>query len=150
MKEKIIHVAAAVIIRNGLVLASSRPAGKPHAGKWEFPGGKCEKGETLQETLQREMLEELEFPVSVGSELCHIKPAENLEIVFFLCSALTEKEPAILGNATFAIEESNTTIKTVSITAPALNQGFCAGDKFSFVAITSCDMILIYFFVPIL
>lgn len=98
MKEKIVHVAAAVIIRNGLVLASSRPADKPHAGKWEFPGGKCEKGETLQETLQREMLEELEFPVSVGSELCRIKPAENLEIVFFLCSALTEKEPAAKEN----------------------------------------------------
>lgn len=56
--KKHLFVAAAVIRQNGRVLLSTRPAGKPPYG-WEFPGGKIEPGETPQQALRREMLEEL-------------------------------------------------------------------------------------------
>lgn len=53
-------VAACVLIdTDGRVLMSQRPAGKSHAGKWEFPGGKMETGETAEDTIIRELREEL-------------------------------------------------------------------------------------------
>lgn len=52
-------MAAGVIWRNGRFLAAKRPEGKPRAGFWEFPGGKQEPGESIEETLRRELREEL-------------------------------------------------------------------------------------------
>ncbi len=60
----IIEVAVAVIIRSdGSFLLARRPAGKPYAGYWEFPGGKVEPGELLLHALGRELLEELGIQV---------------------------------------------------------------------------------------
>ena len=57
---EIIHAAVAVLRRaDGQVLLAERPAGKPWAGWWEFPGGKIEAGETPHAALQRELEEEL-------------------------------------------------------------------------------------------
>ena len=56
--KKHLQVTAAVIRKNGSVLLSTRPAGKPPYG-WEFPGGKIEPGETPQQALKREIFEEL-------------------------------------------------------------------------------------------
>ncbi len=53
-------VAVGVIVRtDGAVLLADRPAGKPYAGYWEFPGGKIEKGESVEQALERELAEEL-------------------------------------------------------------------------------------------
>ena len=55
-----VEVAAAVIQRaDGAFLLARRPAGKPYAGYWEFPGGKIEPGEPAQAALARELQEEL-------------------------------------------------------------------------------------------
>lgn len=55
-----VEVAVGVLIRdNGEFLLGSRPAGKPYAGYWEFPGGKLEPGETVAQALARELDEEL-------------------------------------------------------------------------------------------
>jgi 8-oxo-dGTP diphosphatase len=57
---KILLVAACALIdADGRVLLAERPAGKPMAGLWEFPGGKVDQGERPEETLIRELNEEL-------------------------------------------------------------------------------------------
>lgn len=52
-------VACALLDTDGRVLIAQRPAGKAMAGLWEFPGGKVEEGETPEQTLIRELFEEL-------------------------------------------------------------------------------------------
>lgn len=55
-----VDVAVGVLVRpDGTFLLTSRPAGKPYAGYWEFPGGKLEQGETVEQALRRELVEEL-------------------------------------------------------------------------------------------
>lgn len=60
------QVTAAIIIKDGEVLIAKRPAGDRLAGKWEFPGGKVEDGESPEECLKRELAEELGIVASVG------------------------------------------------------------------------------------
>ena len=55
-----VEVAVGVLIdAQGRFLLTSRPAGKVYAGHWEFPGGKLEAGETVEQALKRELHEEL-------------------------------------------------------------------------------------------
>jgi len=57
---KVVLVAACALIdADGRVLIAQRPEGKPMAGLWEFPGGKVEAGEQPENTLIRELNEEL-------------------------------------------------------------------------------------------
>lgn len=63
-------VTAAVFIKDGRFMICRRPPNKGNALKWEFPGGKTEPGETLEECLKRECMEELGIEISVGREIC--------------------------------------------------------------------------------
>ncbi len=63
------RVVAAVAARRGCVLVCQRSTGKRHGGKWEFPGGKVERGETPEGALRRELREELSVDAVVGSEI---------------------------------------------------------------------------------
>jgi 8-oxo-dGTP diphosphatase len=58
-KKLLLVVACALVDADGRVLIAQRPEGKQLAGLWEFPGGKLEPGETPEETLVRELKEEL-------------------------------------------------------------------------------------------
>lgn len=52
--------------REGRFLLTSRPAGKVYAGYWEFPGGKLEAGETVEQALRRELQEELGITIGAA------------------------------------------------------------------------------------
>jgi 8-oxo-dGTP diphosphatase len=62
-------IVAAVIILDGRVLACERSAPAEVAGRWEFPGGKVEPGESDAEALARECVEELGVRVEVGARV---------------------------------------------------------------------------------
>jgi 8-oxo-dGTP diphosphatase len=58
--RKEVEVAVGVLIRaDGAFLLTSRPPGKVYEGYWEFPGGKVEAGETIEDALRRELIEEI-------------------------------------------------------------------------------------------
>jgi 8-oxo-dGTP diphosphatase len=59
-------VAVALVDADGRVLLAERPAGKPMAGLWEFPGGKVRQGETPEAALIRELKEELGIDVTAS------------------------------------------------------------------------------------
>ena len=63
-QRAVVDVAVGVLIRPaGDFLLTSRPVGKVYAGYWEFPGGKLEAGETVEQALARELLEEIGISV---------------------------------------------------------------------------------------
>lgn len=61
-----LQVAAAVIIEDGRLLLARRAPGEKLAGMWELPGGKVEPGETPNDCLRRELLEELSMTAEIG------------------------------------------------------------------------------------
>jgi len=69
MAESMVQVTAGVIAHHGTVLVCQRAAGGHHAGKWEFPGGKVEPGEELQDGMRRELEEELGIDAEIGAVL---------------------------------------------------------------------------------
>jgi 8-oxo-dGTP diphosphatase len=59
-QRKIVDVAVGILMQaDGRFLMTTRPTGKVYAGYWEFPGGKIERGETLEAALRRELVEEI-------------------------------------------------------------------------------------------
>jgi 8-oxo-dGTP diphosphatase len=74
--RKQVEVAVGVLIRkDGSFLLTSRPEGKVYAGYWEFPGGKVEAGETIEQALRRELIEEI--GVTIGA--VHPWKAESVD-----------------------------------------------------------------------
>ena len=63
LRPHVLVVAAALFDGAGRVLIAQRPAGKPLAGRWEFPGGKVDAGESERQALARELREELGIEV---------------------------------------------------------------------------------------
>ena len=68
-RMKSIRVSAAVIHRDGKIFATHRGYGE-YKGKWEFPGGKREEGESGEEALYREIREELDSKVKIEKLIC--------------------------------------------------------------------------------
>ena len=86
----VLVAACALVDPDGRVLIAQRPEGKPMAGLWEFPGGKVEAGEKPEDTLIRELEEELGIVVK---EAClapltfasHTYPDFHLVMPLYVC-----------------------------------------------------------------
>lgn len=88
-KKSPIEVCAAVIQHHSKILITLRPEDKRLGGYWEFPGGKIEAGESPQVALERELREELDIEIVVGSLLetvHHSYEWGNVIILAYLCS----------------------------------------------------------------
>ena len=86
---KVTDVVAAIIKKDNLYLVTQRNRKKYMGLKWEFPGGKVEANETLQEALTREIYEELNIHISVYEKIAEerYKDSEiNIVLHYFLCS----------------------------------------------------------------
>ena len=67
-ERSVVEVAVGVLLRpDGCFLLTSRPPGKVYAGYWEFPGGKLEPGESVEQALARELQEELGLVIDPGA-----------------------------------------------------------------------------------
>ena len=91
-----IRVAAAVIERGASVLVTRRLEGTHLEGLWEFPGGKCEPGESIHECLIREIVEELGVAITPGETLLvtrHEYPEKTVELHFIACSMTGDPQP---------------------------------------------------------
>ena len=86
-----IIVTAGLISKAGKFLISKRPEGCHLAGFWEFPGGKQEKNETLEECLKREIREELDIEIHIEKKVMtvhHEYDTKKVTLHFFNCTSL--------------------------------------------------------------
>jgi 8-oxo-dGTP diphosphatase len=86
----VIVAACALLDAEGAVLIAKRPAGRPLAGLWEFPGGKVEAGEGPEDALIRELREELGIEIAAGdltplTFASHAYPEFRLLMPVYLC-----------------------------------------------------------------
>jgi 8-oxo-dGTP diphosphatase len=91
MKE--VHVTAAVIIQDNKILCVQRNENKYNyiSKKWEFPGGKVEENEQLEDTIKREIQEELNLSINVKSffiQVNHKYPDFILKMDTFICEII--------------------------------------------------------------
>jgi len=85
----IVKVVCAIIFKDDLVLICRRKPEKSLGGYWEFPGGKVEDSETYEETLTRELAEELDLKINIDQPFVnHIHHYErgSIELISFICS----------------------------------------------------------------
>ena len=93
-----ILVSAAVIERDGRFLVTRRLKDTHLEGYWEFPGGKCEPGESLEASLVRELDEELAVDAVIGEKILvtsHVYPQRHVELHFFDVTLLGDPIPQL-------------------------------------------------------
>jgi mutator protein MutT len=91
-------VTAAIVEIDGRFLVTRRQHGVHLAGLWEFPGGKCDRNETLKQCLARELLEELDVTARIGDEIfttAHDYPDRSVTLHFFRCELLGDPQPVL-------------------------------------------------------
>lgn len=122
---KIVHVAVGMVLKGDEVLIARRPDHLHQGGLWEFPGGKVEAGESVQEALRRELEEE----VGILADTCAMEPLIQLEFDYgdkvvlldtWLCNSFTgqahgkEGQPVswvhLDGLDDYSFPEANTTL----------------------------------------
>lgn len=84
-----VQVCAAVVLHQQKILLTLRPEDKKLGGYWEFPGGKIEAGESPQCALQRELREELDIEIAVGTLLetvYHSYAWGDVKILAYACT----------------------------------------------------------------
>lgn len=104
MDDRIVEVAAALIVREGRFLICRRPEHKARGGLWEFPGGKTEAGESVFDAVVRECREELGVtivPSRVVDEVTHPYPDITVRLSLVL-AVIAEGEPMLLEHSALA------------------------------------------------
>jgi 8-oxo-dGTP diphosphatase len=102
--ELVLVAACALVDVDGRVLIAQRPAGKPMAGLWEFPGGKVQSGERPEETLIRELKEELRIVVNAAclaplTFASHAYPEFHLLMPLYVCRRWEGTPTALEGQS---------------------------------------------------
>lgn len=98
-----IHVVAALIERDGKILLDRRSPGTHLAGRWEFPGGKREPGESDPQALARELEEELGVEARIGAEVARVRHGyDDFDLTLVLYRAEVSGEPSAEGVAEIA------------------------------------------------
>ena len=95
----VIEVVGGIIERDGRYLLGKRPVGKSLGGHWEFVGGKIEPGETPEEALTRECLEELALKIvnpKIRTSVVHTYPDKTINLTLIDCSSAEGSEPQAL------------------------------------------------------
>ena len=96
---KRVDVAIAIVLRQGRVLITRRKDDAPLGGVWEFPGGKCEANEAIQQCLARELWEELELrvrPIVTLALVKHSYPELDVCLHPFVC-LIDAGKPKLIG-----------------------------------------------------
>lgn len=95
--KNIVRVTAAIIVNGGKILITRRHPSDRLAGLWEFPGGKIEAGESPEQSLKRELWEELEMNVAIGNSLgSNIYHYDHISIELMAYTAFWNGDPTRL------------------------------------------------------
>ena len=98
-ETKVIEVVGGIIRREGKFLLGRRPLGKSQGGKWEFIGGKVESGETPEQALTRECMEEIALPIintKIRTSVTHAYPDRTIHLTLIDCEPAPAAEPKAL------------------------------------------------------
>jgi 8-oxo-dGTP diphosphatase len=90
---KVQQVVGAAILRDGRVLAARRTRPATAAGRWEFPGGKVESGESPEQALVREVAEELGATIAVTGWLAGEAPIGLAHVLTVAVTTLVDGDP---------------------------------------------------------
>jgi 8-oxo-dGTP diphosphatase len=96
--SRTVIVTAAIVEVGGRFLVTRRPKGVHLEDHWEFPGGKCEPGETLAACLRRELQEELAVDAEIGDEILvttHEYPDRRVVLHFITCRIAGPPSPQL-------------------------------------------------------
>ena len=95
-------VCAVIRDEEGRFLVCQRPEGKAFAGKWEFPGGKVERGEDSKAALKREIMEELACEIMINGSLPTVEHRDAeyaIRLLPFMCTLSSSGVPVALEHS---------------------------------------------------
>jgi len=101
-EKKVIEVVGGIIRRGEKYLLGKRPLGKSQGGHWEFIGGKIEPGETPEQALARECLEEIALPIvnaRVRTSVTHAYSDRTIHLTLIDCEPAPGAEPTALEHS---------------------------------------------------
>jgi len=118
------EVVAAIIFQHQQVLCAKRPSNGVLGNLWEFPGGKVELGETLEEALHREIEEELSIEIKIQEpfmSLVHTYPTHTVLVHTYLCEWVSgEMTPLVHSDIRFVSIEDLDELEWVAADDPVI------------------------------